>query len=464
VSPLLIMALGTALVFGLILYVRANAFLALIIAALVVSLLAPGTGAIKVSRVAEAFGGIAGSIGIVIALAAIIGKAMLDSGAAERIIRSLIAKLGAKRAPTALMSGGFILAIPVFFDTVFYLLVPIARTLWRSQRKNYLLYITAIVAGAGVAHSLVPPTPGPIFIAAAFDIDLGMMFLVGLVVGIPMSIAGLVFAYHLNRKYPVEMRPYAGEEDLHSDWDEVDTPTRTLPPFWLAIQPILIPVVLITFNTAAMALIAPEGARTASETSLLNIAGLLGNPNMALLFSAAISLWMLKRYGGRTVTEMASDTESALMGAGIIILITAAGGAFGAMLREAGIQAPIEALVKDIGSGTGMIVLISAFLVASMIKIAQGSGTVSMITTASMFAAMGFSASSLGFHPVYLGLVIGAGSLVGDWMNNSGFWIFSKMGGLTTHETLRTWTPLTAVLGITGLIVILILAPLFPLV
>lgn len=460
-SPLLIMAIGTAIVLILILWAKANAFIALIVAALVVSLLAPGEAATKVARVAEAFGTVAGGIGIVIALAAVIGKAMLDSGAAERIVRGAIGLLGAKRAPAALMSSGFVLAIPVFFDTVFYLLIPLARTLWRTQRKNYLLFITAIVAGAAVTHSMVPPTPGPLFIASAFEVDLGLMILMGLVVGVPMAIAGLAFCYFLNRRYPIEMRPYPGADD--DQWEDIPEASHRLPPFWLAILPVVVPVLLIAANTAATAIAGDPETMTAAERSLVGVAGILGNPNLALLASAVIALFMVARYRGRTMTELAADTESALMSGGVIILITAAGGAFGAMLREAGIQEPIQDLVGDLGGGTGHIVLLAAFAVTSLIKFAQGSGTVAMITAASMFAAMGFSAASLGFHPAYLGLVIGAGSLVGDWMNNSGFWIFSKMGNLTTRETLLTWTPLTAFIGLTGLVVILFMSTIIPL-
>jgi H+/gluconate symporter-like permease len=147
----------------------------------------------------------------------------------------------------------------------------------------------------------------------------------------------------------------------------------------------------------------------------------------------------------------------------VVILITAAGGAFGAMLREAGIQQPIQAMMGGESAGAGIGVLISAAAVASLIKFAQGSGTVAMITASSMFAAMGFTAATLDYHPVYLACAIGAGSLIGDWMNNSGFWVFAKMSVLTTEETLRSWSILTAAIGVTGVIVTVIASVLLPL-
>ena len=161
-SPFLILAIAIVVVVGMILVLRMNAFLALITAALLVSLLSPGEIAAKVTRVAEAFGSVAGAIGIVIALASITGKCLMDSGAADRIVRSFLKVLGEKRAAWALLGSAFVLSIPVFFDTVFYLLAPLARSLWKRTRRDYVLYVAAIVAGAATTHTLVPPTPGPL--------------------------------------------------------------------------------------------------------------------------------------------------------------------------------------------------------------------------------------------------------------------------------------------------------------
>lgn len=455
--PLFILALGIAIVMGLILRLRVNAFIALIVAAFAISLMAPGEMDVKIGRVATAFGSVAGSIGIVIAMAAIIGKAMMDSGAAERIVQTILRSVGEQRAPFALMASGYTLAIPVFFDTVFYLLIPLARSLWLKARKNYLHFVLAIVAGAAVMHSMVPPTPGPIFMASAFNVDFGLLLLVGGVIGIPMAFVGLAVGGWLNRKYPIDMRPYPGEE-----LETTSTEERVLPPFGVSILPIALPVLLISLNTVLASVAGPAESRTASMHALVGWSAVFGNPNFALTLSAAIALFMVARYRNRSLKELASDTEHALMGGGVIILITAAGGAFGAMLREAGIQQPIQAMMGDSGAG-GIGVLVSAALVASLIKFAQGSGTVSMITTSSMFAAMGFSAATLDFNPVYLACVIGAGSLIGDWMNNSGFWIFAKMGGFTTEESLRTWTVLTAAIGLTGVIVSILMALVLPL-
>ena len=448
-NPVVILIIGVALLIAMIIVLRVNAFVALITASIIISLLAPGDFAEKVSRVAEAFGSVVGAIGIVIALAAVIGRCLMDSGAADRIVRSSLKALGEKRASTALMGSGFVLSIPVFFDTVFYLLVPLARSLWRRTQKNYVLYLTAIVAGAGISHTLVPPTPGPLFMANRFGIDLGVMMGIGILVGLPAATLGLIVCKLLNRFVDIPVRPYAGEAEPEPLEDD------QLPGFWTSIAPIILPVILISMNTMTKALDLGE--------PLAQITAVLGNPNLALLLSAAIAMFVLIRSRGLSLKELSQKMDTALMSGGIIILITAGGGAFGAMLRAAGVQDAVKGFVDTGGQGLGLTILLLAFAVSSVIKFSQGSGTVAMITTASMFAAMDISKEMLGCNIVYLAMAIGSGSLVGDWMNNSGFWIFARMGGLTEIETLKSWTILTAALGLIALAFTLLFASVLPL-
>lgn len=417
---------------------------------MVVSLLSPGEWADKITRVAAAFGSVVGSIGIVIALAAVIGKCLMDSGAADKIVRSFLKVLGEKRSSWALMSSGFVLSIPVFFDTVFYLLVPLARSLWRRTRKNYLLYVMAIVAGAGITHTLIPPTPGPLFMANELKIDIGLMMLFGLLIGLPTAGLGLLVCKIINWRMDIPMRPYGGQAEP----EPIDN--DQLPPFWISFAPIILPVILISMKTVTNALV--EG------TLMAQIAAVLGNPNLALLLSAALAMFVLVRKRKLSFKELAVRTETALMSGGVIILITAAGGAFGAMLGKTGIEDWLKNLLGGQDQTVGLGVLLIAFGVAVVMKFAQGSGTVSMMTTASMFAAMGVSSQMLGCNPVYLAMAIGSGSLVGDWMNNSGFWIFARMSVLTETETLKSWTILTAALGLIGLGFTLLLAYLLPMV
>src|SRR5256712_12492450 len=177
---------------------------------MVVSLLAPGEPAARIGRVAEGFGRTAGTVGVVIALAAITGQARMGSGAAARIVRAFLALLGERRGATALCASGYVLSIPVFFDTVFYLLVPLARSMYGRANRDYLKYLLAIAAGAAATHTLVPPTPGPLAIAGTLGVDLGTMVLVGIVVALPAAGAGLLFAGWVDRRMPVVPRAPAG--------------------------------------------------------------------------------------------------------------------------------------------------------------------------------------------------------------------------------------------------------------
>jgi H+/gluconate symporter-like permease len=545
--PFLILFIGVAVVIGMIIGMRINAFVALITAALVVSFLSPGEIADKVSRVASAFGATAGGIGIVIALAAVIGKCLMDSGAADRVVQAFVNGMGEKRSSIALSGSGFVLSIPVFFDTVFYLLVPLARSLYRSTKKNYLKYVLAISAGAAVTHTLVPPTPGPLLMAQQLGVDLGTMIGVGALVGIPAAIVGLLFAGWLDKRMPIEMRPLPGEEESET----VEISDRKLPGLFVSLLPILLPVVLIGMNTAletkangeraaqitegdikdagalkaaiAVATEAPllalkEGRvhesddlaaainealidrqafatgknlgrsnlalvenanRSALEAVLpeavlarhvwntparkaANVSKLYGNANLALLLSAVIAILLYARSCKPSKTQFSDMLEHALMSGGLIILITAAGGAFGAMLAAAGIGEAIQAKFASAGASMGISLLCLAFFISLVMKIAQGSTTVAVITASGMISAM-LVGVDLSFHPVYLATAIGGGGLVGSWMNDSGFWIFSKMSGLTEAEALKSWTPLLAVLGVTAFLMSVLLSFVLPL-
>jgi H+/gluconate symporter-like permease len=598
-DPLVILLIGIVTVIGMIIVFRVNAFIALITAAMLVSLLATGELGEKIARVAVAFGQVAGSIGIVIALAAVIGKCLMDSGAADKIVRSFLRVLGEKRASAALLGSGFVLSIPVFFDTVFYLLVPLARSLWRRTNKNYVLYVCAIGAGGAITHTLVPPTPGPLVMAETLKIDVGMMIMIGTLIGLPMAVVGLAVSRVMNRVMDIPMRPYSGEPEPEPLADD------QLPALWISLAPVLLPVIMISANTVTSmgadaehaALVrqgealdwtkfchalghareaeAPKAARPVSEmlpeslqqslaqageaesfpaelqaevqaavrelvaddelyqqrafaglklndkaqklkdlgasrlskdqleldkltqeelaiaalsaderqrfnwlllesafpgevrdTAWRRAAGvtaLLGNPNLALLLSAAIAMFVLVRQRKLSFKQLGRTTEIALMSGGVIILITAGGGAFGKMLGEAGVKDSIVGFLDTEAQTAGMVMLILGYAVAAVMKVAQGSSTVSMIVTSGMFAAMGVSSEMLGFHPVYLAGAIGCGSLFGSWMNDSGFWIFSRMSGFTETEALKSWTILLVAISLTGLVVTLLLATVLPL-
>ncbi|MBK9167978.1 MAG: gluconate permease [Bryobacterales bacterium] len=436
-SPPGILAAAILLVFVLILWLRINAFLALIVAAMTVGLLSPHVEFASVMpKVAEQFGVVCGKIGIVIALAAVIGECLLESGAADKITRVFVRSLGERHASLSLLGSGFFLAIPVFFDTVFYLLVPLARSMRVRLGHGYVLFVMSICAGGVAAHVLVPPTPGPVAMAATLGIDLGLMILVGSAAAIPMGFVGWLLARRQDRVLDVPLRETSGVSLAELEKISAASEER-LPPFFVSLLPIILPVILITSNTILKAV--------GHTGPLATAAAFLGDPNFALLASAAVAMAVLgfqKRYA---LSELARPVEHAFQSAGLIILITAAGGAFGAMLVEAGVGRSLG----EFAAAYQLPLVFLGFALAAVIKIAQGSSTVAMITTASMLAPL-MAEGDLAFHPVYVALAIGSGSLIGAWMNDSGFWVYKQMSGMTEGETLRTWTPLLALVGLTG--------------
>jgi len=446
-NPLLLLGLAMAMVIGAIVVLRINAFLALIGTAIVVSLLTPGAPAERITRVADGFARTAGSVGIIIALAAIIGAAMMESGASDRIVKAFLRLLGERRGGAALGGAGFVLSIPVFFDTVFYLLVPIARSMHARTGHHYVRYLTAIAAGAAATHTLVPPTPGPLAVSAALGVELGTMVIMGLIVAIPAAVAGVAYAHWIERHVIVDPTPL-----------DLAPPTeagRPRAPISLvaAMTPIVVPVLLIASHTIALSV---------DATAVLPYTAVVGNPNVALLLATLIAIVFYVRTRASSREDVERLSERALASAGVIILITAAGGAFGASLQAAEVGPAIQALFPLAGRGGGIGLLLLAFGVASLLKIAQGSSTVAMITTAGMLGAAVVGAP-LPFHPVYVATAISGGSLVGTWMNDSGFWVFSRVGGVSERQTLLTWTPVAAIVGTTAMVTTVLLALLVPL-
>lgn len=391
-------------------------------------------------RVAAAFGSTCGKIGILIALAAIIGKCLLDSGAADRIVRSALKVVGERGAPAAFIGSGFLLGIPVFFDTVFYLMIPLGKALRMRTGRNYVLYVLTIVAGGTMAHSLVPPTPGPLFVAEELHVDLGLMIIAGCVVGLFTATSGFVWASFINRRAEVPLRdsPDLSLEEIQAISQRDDS---QLPSLALSLFPIVLPVVLIAGNT-----IIESFELVGDDSPIMLVAATLGNKNIALALATVIAMATLVWQSRKSLKELAGSIQGALASGGVIILITASGGAFGGMLQQTG----VAGLIQDLPKYSPQVIIVLAFLITTAVRSAQGSATVAMITAVGILAAFG-DAESLGCHPVYLALAIGCGSKPIAWMNDSGFWVICKMSGMTEGEGLRFVTPMSIIMGLVGL-------------
>jgi GntP family gluconate:H+ symporter len=469
-DPFVLLFIGVVVVIGGIVWLRLHAFIALFAAAIVVAALTPKQNIEQAVlaqkrpaaeataranetlgvKLASKFGSTCTSLGVLIAMASIVGVCLLQSGGADRIVRSTLRLFGEKRSPFVFATSGLVLGVPVFFDTVFLLLIPLARAMATRTGKNYLLYVLAIAVGTTMTHSLVPPTPGPLFAANALKVDLGTMMIAGLILSAFTASFGLAYAWWANRRWPTPVRS-ASDDTAAAPVSIAERPEHELPPFWLAIAPIVLPVVLISARTVA--------DMTTFPPALNRVIGTIGHPNIALAIAAAVALATVALQAGADRKALRGTVQAALADAGTIILITAAGGVFGGILQETGIGERIQGLARDYRIG----VLPLAFLVTALIRTAQGSATVAMVTSVGILSAFA-APETLGFHPVYLALTIGCASKIIPWMNDSGFWVVSKTSGLNERETLRTMSVMFSLMGVAGFLIILIAARLFPLV
>lgn len=445
--PFAVLIISITTVIFMISKLKIHAFIALMLSAMVAGLLSNHIPVMEnahfLIRAVEVpmieFGATAGKIAWVIATASIIGTAMLESGAAERMVNEIISLLGEKRAPLALLISGFILSIPIFFDTVFFLMIPLAIALYKKTGKDYLLYILAISGGALVTHCLVPPTPGPLIMAETLKIDLGVAIMGGLALGILPTIGVYLVARRVNRSYVLPLR-------VATD----STQSTTMPGLMASILPVAVPLILISMNSIADILLM-QGAKP-------GWIAFIGNKNVAMTIGTAMACWVWaqqKKYSGQQLWEACAKP---LEIAGIIILITSAGGAFGAMLGHSGIGAAI----KEITQHVSVNYILLAWFIAAVMKIAQGSSTVAMITTSSILTALMASGAPLPYHPMYIFASIAFGSLCVPWMNDSGFWVVARMSGMTEREALRNFSTTVASIAFIGLFEVLVLSKILP--
>jgi len=451
-SPLLTFVLGLAAVILLLVVWDLPAFMGLIIAAFFVGLVnavfVPDFGAEQAAtEVATAFGNGMAGIGIPILMAAVIGKSMLESGAAQRVVRGFQNVLGSENSDYALWGSSSILAIPVFFDSVFYLMAPLARSMRARVGRDYTLFIVVVGAGAATTHVFVPPTPGPLAVAEQItDASiLGPTILLGLATAIPSAaVAGLLYGRWINARLDIPLR-----DAMATTTDELEEisqrESRNLPGMLESLAPILLAVLLIASLTAINTF---QDVVAGLET-LRPVAAFLGDKNVALTIAALAAAATFYRYNDMTREEWTEELTEALKSGGNIAAITAAGGAFGVLLAASG----IGGYITDILSGVGIPLLVSAWLIAAIVRVAQGSATAAMLTAAGIMAPQ---MPELTVHPAFMVMAIGAGGNICSWYPDSGFWLVKEIGGLTISETLKTWTVLTTVISFTGLFVTLV--------
>lgn len=415
-------------------------------------------------KVADGFAKTFRKLGIPVTMAAIIGVCLLESGAAARIVGIILRCFGTRGTGPALTFTGFTLGIPVYFDNVFYLLLPLAKAAGRKRPEFYLSAVMAIIVGATMAHSLVPPTPGPLLVASAMNVSLGAMMIGGLVVGAAAACVGLLYGGLCNRWVKLSPSDSATQPKVESDGTakeknrEQSNALERKISAWLAILPIGLPIVVLGGAEVlkSLAEFRGEGSRLNAVSELVSV---VSEPNLIFLTTALLAIAILRRYtNAATVT---ASVAKGLSDAGTIVLLTCAGGAFGNALQQLQLADAISSEFQNLSTPWG--VLVTAFLLTTIIRAAQGSATVAMITSAAIVAPV-MQSIELPFHPLYVALAIGCGSKPLPWMNDSGFWQVATMTGMSTTQTLQTFTVALTLMGITGFAVTCLGAWLIPLI
>lgn len=427
---------GIVLLLFLILRLKIQAFLALLIVCIAVGIIAgmPATEILDTMR--EGMGSTLGFVATVVGLGALFGGILEQSGGAQRLASFMLKRTGEKNAPWAMMITGFAVAIPVFFDVAFIILVPITYALSKRTGKSLLLYAIPLLAGLAITHAFIPPTPGPIAVADILGADLGWVILFGFIAGLPAAIlAGPVYARFLAKRIHIEPQVFEEKED----YDEATAPSPSL-----IISIILIPILLIVANTLlgsplfdGMAI--PGGVRYLVE--------LLGHPFTALIIANLIAWYFLGVKRGMQKEYLLKVATKSFQAAGIIILLTGAGGAFKEILINTGAGEMIATGLND----TIFNPLVFGFLVAALVRVLQGSSTVAMITAAGITAPV----LTEGLYSVQqisvIVIAIASGATILSHVNDSGFWLVGQYLGLTEKQTFRSWSIMTAIIAVVGL-------------
>jgi GntP family gluconate:H+ symporter len=472
---LLTAALGIVLLLFLIIKARLQPFVALLAVSIAVGLAAGLSvtelfGTVQksdaVSTIESGMGGILGHVAIIIGLGTMLGAILEVSGGAEVLARRLLGLFGEKRAPLAMGLTGLIFGIPVFFDVGIFVLAPIVYAAAKRSGKSILLYCLPLLAGLSVTHAFLPPHPGPVAAAGLLHVDLGWVILMGIVCGLPAVVAAWAYSAWIGRRIfvavPQDMVE-AAEEAKQAVIDEQRAagvaPSEQPVSLGTVLAIIGTPLVLILAATfSSIALDPPPSSPTSSEQgvppSLRSVIEFFGNPFVALTIALFLAYYLLGIRRGWSRKSLETVSTASLKPVGNILLVVGAGGVFGAVLKASGVAQALSDTFNDVG----LPVLVLSYLISVVLRVAQGSATVAIVTTAGIVAPL----LSEGDHSqAFVALVImaiSAGSIFASHVNDGGFWMVAKYFGISERDTLKTWTVLESVLSVAGFAVAAVLS------
>jgi len=439
---LLILLSAVALLLFMVLRLKISAFISLLVTAIYVGIAAGMPLREVLKAIEEGMAGTLGFVATVVGLGAIFGQILESSGGAQSLAHHLIRSFGIKRAPWAMTLTGFLVAIPVFFDVGFIILVPIVYALSRNSKRSLLFYAIPLLAGLAVTHSFIPPTPGPVAVADILNAQLGWVILMGTLLGIPVAIiAGPLFGRYIAKKIHLDPPP-------ETDSSIVEADRQALPSFRIIVAMIFIPLLLILLNTVTSLMVAKGWVRQSLVTDLLEF---VGHPFSALIIATLAALYFLGIRRGMQRAQLLELSTRALGPAGIIILITGAGGVLKQMMTASGMG---EAIASSM-AGSAMPPILLAWLLAAAVRVTQGSATVAMITAAGLIAPVILHLQLSDPQRALLVIAISSGATLLSHVNDSGFWLVGKYLGMNERQTLQSWTVMESLIAVSGLLLTL---------
>lgn len=431
--------IGLALMLVLIIKFKIHAMVSILIGAVTIGIVGGMSFGDIVTAVDDGIGNTLKGIALLVGLGSMFGAILEVSGGAQTLAVTMVKKFGDEKAAWALGITGLVIAMPVFFDAGLIILIPLAFSLANRTKRSSLFYVIPLLAGLAVGHAFIPPTPGPVLVATMLGVELGWVILIGILCGIfAMIVAGPVWGAICGKKYFVPVPEHvANQENI----DE-----SKLPGFGTVVTIIMIPLALIILKSlsAVVPFLAPAEP----------ILTFLGQPFVALLLATLAAMFLLGKKHGYTLPELEKIMTKSLEPAGLILLVTACGGVLRYVLQYSGLGEVIGNAVASVN----LPIVVVAFLVAALVRICVGSATVAMTMAAGIVAAMPGIAD---LSPMYLACVTAAvagGATVCSHFNDSGFWLVKSLVGLDEKTTLKTWTVMETLVGVTGFLVALVIS------
>ncbi|MGW7750524.1 GntP family permease [Streptomyces violaceusniger] len=459
---LTVAALGIALLLYLIIKVRLQPFVALLGVSIAVGLAAGLSvtelfGTVQksdaVSLIESGMGGILGHIAIIIGLGTMLGAILEVSGGAEALSARLLGIFGEKRSPLAMGLTGLIFGIPVFFDVGIFVLAPIVYAAAKRSGKSILLYAMPLLAGLSMTHAFLPPHPGPVAAAGLFHVDLGWVILMGIVVGIPSVLAAWGYAAWIGKRIfvPVPQDMVEAAEESREAVAAEQRASGVTP----AERPVSVATVLAIIGTPLVLILCATFSSVALDPSTgRSVIEFFGHPFVALTIALLLAYYLLGIRRGWSRKSLETVSTASLKPVGNILLVVGAGGVFGAVLKGSGVA---QALA-DAFDSAGLPVIVLAWLISVVLRVAQGSATVAIVTTAGIVTPMLSEGDYSQAHLALVIMAISAGSIFASHVNDGGFWMVAKYFGISESDTLKSWTVLETVLSVAGFVVAALLS------